>query len=113
MSPNGLHCFKQEFRTLADISHPNLASLYELVSDGQTWCFTMEILSGVEFLEYVWSGLEGLNRNVASQPTESSETPRLTVERRERLESLLDELGIKHIRKTPAYQLSGGERRRL
>ena len=34
-------------------------------------------------------------------------------ERRERLERLLDELGIKHLRKTLAYQLSGGERRRL
>lgn len=34
-------------------------------------------------------------------------------ERRERLEFLLDELSIKHLRKTFAYQLSGGERRRL
>ncbi len=34
-------------------------------------------------------------------------------ERRQRLEGLLDELSIKHLRKTPAYQLSGGERRRL
>lgn len=30
-----------------------------------------------------------------------------------RLESLLDELGIKHLRRQMAYQLSGGERRRL
>ena len=34
-------------------------------------------------------------------------------ERRERLESLLDELDIKHLRNSKAYQLSGGERRRL
>ena len=34
-------------------------------------------------------------------------------ERRRRLESLLDELAIKHLRKQKAYQLSGGERRRL
>ena len=34
-------------------------------------------------------------------------------ERRERLESLLDELSIKHLRKSKAYSLSGGERRRL
>jgi lipopolysaccharide export system ATP-binding protein len=34
-------------------------------------------------------------------------------ERRERLERLLDELGIKHLRKSKAYSLSGGERRRL
>jgi lipopolysaccharide export system ATP-binding protein len=34
-------------------------------------------------------------------------------ERKERLELLLDELGIKHLRKNKAYSLSGGERRRL
>ncbi|MGK9368534.1 LPS export ABC transporter ATP-binding protein [Melioribacter sp. Ez-97] len=33
-------------------------------------------------------------------------------EREERLESLLDELGIKHVRKSLGFQLSGGERRR-
>jgi lipopolysaccharide export system ATP-binding protein len=34
-------------------------------------------------------------------------------EREERLETLLDELTIKHLRKNRAYSLSGGERRRL
>jgi lipopolysaccharide export system ATP-binding protein len=34
-------------------------------------------------------------------------------ERHERLEALLDELSIKHLRKNKAYSLSGGERRRL
>jgi lipopolysaccharide export system ATP-binding protein len=34
-------------------------------------------------------------------------------ERKSRLESLLDELGLKHLRKAKAYSLSGGERRRL
>jgi lipopolysaccharide export system ATP-binding protein len=34
-------------------------------------------------------------------------------ERRERLERLLDELGLKHLRSNRAYSLSGGERRRL
>jgi lipopolysaccharide export system ATP-binding protein len=34
-------------------------------------------------------------------------------ERRTRLESLLNELGIKHLRDSKAYALSGGERRRL
>jgi lipopolysaccharide export system ATP-binding protein len=34
-------------------------------------------------------------------------------ERRERLEQLLDELSIKHLRQSKAYALSGGERRRL
>lgn len=34
-------------------------------------------------------------------------------EQRERLELLLDELGIKHLRESKGYALSGGERRRL
>jgi len=34
-------------------------------------------------------------------------------ERTVRLERLLDELGVKHLRRQKAYQLSGGERRRL
>jgi len=34
-------------------------------------------------------------------------------ERRKRLENLLDELSIKHLRRSKAYALSGGERRRL
>ena len=34
-------------------------------------------------------------------------------ERRDRLERLLDELSIKHLRRNRAYSLSGGERRRL
>ncbi len=34
-------------------------------------------------------------------------------ERRERLERLLDELAIKHLRRQKGFQLSGGERRRL
>ncbi len=34
-------------------------------------------------------------------------------QRKERLEQLLDELGVAHIRKSEAYTLSGGERRRV
>lgn len=63
ISPVGLQRFKQEFRALADVSHPNLAALYDLLSDGKTWCFTMEILDAVDFLEFVWSRFERLNRD--------------------------------------------------
>jgi lipopolysaccharide export system ATP-binding protein len=34
-------------------------------------------------------------------------------ERKQQLETLLDELGLRHLRKSKAYALSGGERRRL
>lgn len=39
--------------------------------------------------------------------------PLSRVERQERLEQMLDELSIKHLRKSMAYSLSGGERRRV
>ena len=39
--------------------------------------------------------------------------PLSRAERKERLETLLDELSIKHLRTAKAYSLSGGERRRL
>lgn len=39
--------------------------------------------------------------------------PLSKADRKKRLEKLLDELGIKHLRKSKAYSLSGGERRRL
>jgi lipopolysaccharide export system ATP-binding protein len=39
--------------------------------------------------------------------------PLSRAQRRARLETVLDELGLKHLRKSRAYSLSGGERRRL
>lgn len=44
---------KQEFRTLQDVQHPNLVSLGELIEQDGLWFFTMELLRGMSFLEYV------------------------------------------------------------
>jgi len=75
LSTTGAHrlkLFKSEFRELADISHPNLATLYELLSDGSSWYLTMELVEGVELGRYVMHGhtQEAINTRVNSATTE-------------------------------------------
>src|SRR5437867_489022 len=61
--------FKNEFRSLADVSHPNLVSLYEFMADGQYWFFTMELVQGVNFLEYVRPGYRAKRSQSSITPT--------------------------------------------
>lgn len=48
-----LYRLKREFRALADIKHPNLVTLHELVADGALWFFTMEYVAGASFDTYL------------------------------------------------------------
>ncbi len=49
-----IYRLKREFRALADLGHPNLVSLYDLVVDGHDCFFTMELLDGTDLLSHVW-----------------------------------------------------------
>jgi serine/threonine protein kinase len=74
MDPTALLRFKNEWRALADISHPNVVQLYELVSERGVWFFTMELVDGVDFLRFVrrigrtaYTGTSA--RGLATEPT--------------------------------------------
>lgn len=56
ISAAAIYRFKREFRTLADVSHPNLVTLHELVSIAGGYLFTMELVEGQDFLQYVRPG---------------------------------------------------------
>jgi serine/threonine protein kinase/tetratricopeptide (TPR) repeat protein len=53
LKPDALLRFKNEFRALQDISHPNLVALGELFEEEGRWFFTMEMVDGAHFLDYV------------------------------------------------------------
>lgn len=53
LTGSSVYNFKREFRSLSNIVHKNLVTLYELLVLDESWFFTMTHVDGVSFLEYM------------------------------------------------------------
>lgn len=62
--PQQLVELKREFRSAAQLTHPNLIELHELVQDGQDCFFTMELLDGHDLVESLWREREHRDQGV-------------------------------------------------
>jgi serine/threonine protein kinase/tetratricopeptide (TPR) repeat protein len=107
--PASLLALKREFRALADLSHPNLVSLYELLSEDDSWFISMELVKGNEFVAHV----DGTARIAMSETRASDQMetgaevviaprplrPSLTATNLERLERALYQLakGLRYL----------------
>jgi predicted ATPase/serine/threonine protein kinase len=77
VSPDAIYRFKREFRSLAEIVHPHLVSLYELFLESDQWFFTMELVGdGVPFLSHL-ANLTVIGSSV-KEPSGSAASPTIT-----------------------------------
>jgi serine/threonine protein kinase len=74
LAPDQVLRFKNEFRAVRDVSHPNLVGLGELFEDDGHWYFTMDLVDGVDVLSYVRGAAQPdpptADTTVASTPTD-------------------------------------------
>ena len=54
LGPLELYLFKNEFRALADVMHPNLVGLHEFFNVDDEWFFSMDLVKGLPLLAWLW-----------------------------------------------------------
>ena len=74
-TPHALYRFKQEFRAVADMRHPNLVRLLELRSEGGEWFLAMELVEGVNFLDWVREGVHSARADATFVDSDASFPP--------------------------------------
>jgi serine/threonine protein kinase len=75
LSAENLIRFKNEFRAMQDLQHPNLVVLGELIEERGNWFFTMEFIDGVDLLTWVRGAVEQVDDErptVVTRPPPSS-----------------------------------------
>jgi hypothetical protein len=75
-----IYQLKREFRALADLSHPNLVALYDLVVAADSCFFTMELLDGADLLTHLWGRKVGdpaemVTTTITPRPTAAGTMP--------------------------------------
>jgi hypothetical protein len=60
LDAHGLYRLKTEFRARADLEHRNVVRLGELFEDDGHWFFTMELIEGWQFVEWVRAAVIGV-----------------------------------------------------
>ena len=62
LTPQSISQLKREFRSVAELVHPNLVRLDELFSDGVDWFFSMDLVDGVTLSELLERTADGAAR---------------------------------------------------
>ena len=92
--------FKREFRSLSELRHPNLASLYELLVINDEWTLTMELIRGTDLLEHL-SFAEIQSTFLDPTSTEPFDPDaRVSIRRRTPKEGRLSAVYLQHVRET-------------